>query len=212
MEQYRKIELKNDSNVILRVTPGHFVTPNAHVNYFVDMSSMKFRMSEAKAVAAKMAEYHTYFTAVDSIVCLDGTDVIGAYLADELSKAGIVSMNMHKSIYILKPEIATSGQMVFRENIAPWIKGKNVLILFSLATTGQSVLKAVQTLKYYGATISGISAIFSTIDKVAGIPVYSIFSQKDLPDYRSWSPEECPLCKEGQRLDGLWNGYGITSL
>ena len=212
MKPYKKIELKGNSNVILRATPGHFVTPNAHVNHYIDLTPMKHRISEAKAVAAMMASYHSSITAVDSIVCLDGTEVIGAYLAEDLTKAGVLSMNMHKAIYVLTPEITSSGQMVFRENISPWIEGKNVLVLFSMATTGRTILRAVQTINYYGAKITGISSIFSTVDKVAGIPVNAIFTQKDLPDYRVWNAEECPLCKENKPVEGLWNGSGLTTL
>ena len=212
MNSYRKIELNGSSNVILRVTPGHFVTPNAHVNYYIDMSAVKCRVNEAKAVAAKLAEYHNYYTAVDSIICIDGTEVIGAYLADELMRAGVLSINQHKAIYVLTPETASSGQMVFRENYQTWIRNKNVLLLFSAATTGNSILRAVEAVKYYGATITGISAIFSTVNAVCGIPVYSIFTQKNLPDYCGWNPQECPCCKQGIKVDGLCNGFGITSL
>ena len=212
MKPYKKIEYNGASNIVLRVIPGHFVTPNAHVNYYIDLTPMKTRISEAKAVAERLAEYHSVQTIVDTIVCLDGTEVIGAFLAEELTKAGVMSMNLHKSIYILTPEVSASGQMVFRENVVPWVEGKNVLVLFAMATTGQTVLKAMQTLNYYKAKVSGISAIFSTVDKIGGLPVLSLFNQKDLPDYCSWKAEECRLCKENRSVDGLWNGYGITSL
>ena len=212
MNPYRKIELQGNSNIILRVTPGHFVTPNSHVNYYIDLTPMKTRVSEARAVAGMMAQYHSYQTVVDTIVCLDGTEVIGAFLAEELAAAGVMSMNLHKTIYVIQPEMTASGQMVFRENVAPWIDKKNVLVLFALATTGQTALRAIHTIKYYGATITGISSIFSTVDKIAGLPVNAIFTQKDLPDYQCWNAEACPLCKENRRVDGLWNGYGITSL
>ena len=212
MKPYKKIELAGSSNIILRVTPGHYVTPNSHVNYYIDTTPMKTRVSEAKAVAAMMAGYHSYQTIVDTIVCLDGTEVIGAFLADELTRAGVLNKNEHKTIYIVTPEITASGQMVFRENIAPWVEGKHVLLLFSLATTGSSILRALQTLNYYGAEITGISSIFSTVDKIGGLPVHALFTQKDLPDYRCWNADTCPLCKEKAKVDGLWNGYGITHL
>ena len=81
-----------------------------------------------------------------------------------------------------------------------------------MAVAGNHVLRGVETLLYYGAKISGISAIFSMVDKIGGLQVHSIFTQKDLPDYRYWKPEECPLCKEGKPIEGLWNGFGITKL
>ena len=49
MNAYTKLESKNNSNLILRVVPGHFVTPNAHTNYYMEMTQILRRQSEAKA-------------------------------------------------------------------------------------------------------------------------------------------------------------------
>ena len=103
MNAYTKLESKNNSNLILRVVPGHFVTPNAHTNYYMEMTQILRRQSEAKAVAKAMSEFYTNSTIVDTILCLDGMDVIGAYLADELTRAGILSTNAHKTMYIISP-------------------------------------------------------------------------------------------------------------
>ena len=61
---------------------------------------------------------------VDTIVCLEGTQVIGAYLAEELTRAGVLSTNAHKTIYVITPEYNSNSQMVFRENILPMVRGK----------------------------------------------------------------------------------------
>ena len=45
------------------------------------------------------------------------------------------------------------------------------------------------TLTYYGASISGISAVFSAANSVMGIPVNSLFSTADIPDYKTYSSE-----------------------
>ncbi len=212
MENYRKILSKNYSNVILRVVPGHFVTPNSHVNYYIDMTALKYRTNEARATAAALSSIHYFTTPVDTIVCLDGTEVLGAYFAEELTKAGVISMNAHKAIYVLTPEYTAGGQMIFRENIQPWIRGKNVLILLASVTTGNTIARTIESLKYYGAEISGISAVFSVATKVAGLPVYSIFSKADLPDYETHSHENCPLCRSGVPVDGICNGFGVSAL
>ena len=58
----------------------------------------------------------------------------------------------------------------------------------------------------------GISAIFSTVDSFCGFPVYSVFNPNDLPDYQSFPAHECPLCREGKKLDALVNGYGYSKI
>jgi orotate phosphoribosyltransferase len=70
MESYRKITSKKYSNIVLRVIPGHFVTANSHINYYIDMSLMKARRSEADAVASAFADQYIATTVVDTIFVL----------------------------------------------------------------------------------------------------------------------------------------------
>jgi orotate phosphoribosyltransferase len=138
--------------------------------------------------------------------------VIGAFLAEELTKSGVISMNAHKSLYVLTPESSISGQMIFRGELRQWINGKNVLLLLASATTGATITRAVETLIYYGAKISGISAIFSIASKIGNLPVQTIFTQADLPDYLAHSPKDCPMCKKGLPINGICNGYGMSPI
>ena len=41
-------------NLYLRVSKGHFATGHSHINYYVDMTTQKTRLSEAKAVAKEL--------------------------------------------------------------------------------------------------------------------------------------------------------------
>ena len=72
-----KLYAKNNT-VPLKVVPGHFATNHSHVNYYIDMTTLKTRLSEAGSVAASLAGLYMTNTIVDTIVCLDGTQVIGA--------------------------------------------------------------------------------------------------------------------------------------
>ncbi len=211
MERYQKLTSKRYNDVVLRVIPGHFVTPNSHVNLYMDMAALKSRMNEAQAVARALSEAYYSSTHVDTIVCMDGTEIIGAYLAEELTRVGVISMNMHKSIYVLTPE-NNSGQMIFRENTRGWVEGKNVLLLLASATTGKTIAQAIESLQYYGANITGVSAIFSVATKIAGMPIHSLFGLQDIPNYASYGHEDCPLCKNKVRIDAICNGYGYTPL
>ena len=87
MQTYTKMRSRKFPDVIMKVIPGHFVTPNSHINYYIDMTTMRTRQSEAKAAARAMASTYAATTIVDTIVCMDGMEVIGAYLAEELDSA-----------------------------------------------------------------------------------------------------------------------------
>ena len=212
MQDMVRVSLKGNDKVVLKAIPGHFITPNSHVNYYLDMTTIKSRLSEASAAAEELSKRISPDTIVDTIVCMDGCEIIGAYLAEDLTKAGVISINYHKTIYITTPEVASTGQMVFRDNIQPMIKGKNILLLMASATTGQTLAKAIQALNYYGANISGISAIFSAANSSMGIEIKSLFTIKDLPDYKAYAPEGCSMCKDKKTIDAFANAYGYSKL
>ncbi len=212
MQEVIKIYSKAHPNIQLKAIPGHFVTPNSHVNYFLDMTTLKARLSEASMVARELGRQVMISTVVDTIVCIDGCEIIGAFLAEELTRAGIYSRNAHKTIYIITPEYTTSGQMMFRDNYLPMVKEKNVLLLLASATTGKTVTKAIHTLTYYGASISGISAVFSAANSIAGMPVNSLFTTADIPDYMTYSSEKCTMCKEKKPIDAFANAFGYSKI
>ena len=110
MKPYVKIRSKRFSNIDLKIVDGHFATPNSHINYYIELNTMKSRQSEAMEAARAMAENYNYDTIVDTIVCMDGMEVIGAYLAEELSRAGIHSLreyplSLAKSLSIVAVQV-----------------------------------------------------------------------------------------------------------
>lgn len=200
------------NNLFLRVAIGHFATSNCHSNYYIDVVSQKARLSEARAVANELCSYYYADTIVDTVLCLDGTEVIGACLADDLAKADFMNMNAHKSIYVVTPETTNGSQFLFRDNKIPMIAGKHIMILAASLASGKTVEAAIDAVKYYGGTVTGVSAIFSTLKECEGIPVRSVFTPDDLDGYQSYPAHECPLCKAGQKIDALVNSHGYSKL
>lgn len=170
---------------------GHFATSHSHINYYIDVTMQKTRLSEARAVALELVSSYTHTTIVDTILCLDGTEVIGACMASELTRDGYVNMNAHQTIYVVTPEHTTGSQLLFRENTSPMIAGKHVLILAASVTTGYTAQAAVEAINYYGGQVVGIGAIFATQTECAGYPVTSIFNPNDLGDYQSYDSRDC---------------------
>ena len=209
------IELMNlprRGNVPLRIAHGHFATNHSHINYYIDITYHKTRVSEAKASAYQLVSHFINDTPVDTIICLDGTAVLGAFVAEELSKSGFHTINAHQTIYVVEPEYNNNSQMIFRDNIQPMIRGKHVLILMASVTTGHTARKSIEAVQYYGGTVTGIAAIYRAMDEIDGYPVRSIYSISDLPDYASYDYRDCPYCKAGQKIDALVNSYGFSKL
>ena len=207
-----KIYARSDKKIQLKVYSGHFATPQSHITHYLDLTTMRSRSSEAIRIAEALSANYETSIPVDTIICMSGLEVVGAYLAETLTRAGVYSMNSHQTMYVISPEYNNSGQIIFRDNIQPMIRNKNILILDGSITTGETLSRAVESILYYGGAIRGIAAIFSAATSIAGLPVYSIFDHRDLPNYGSYSAATCPLCARKQKLDALVNGFGYSKI
>lgn len=199
-------------NLFLRVAEGHFATSHSHINYYIDVTTHKTRLSEATAIAEQLVAFYTHNTIVDTILCLDGTEVIGTCLAEQLTMGNFVNMNAHQTIYVVTPEHTSGSQIIFRENMLPMIKGKNVLILASTITTGYTAKAAIEAIKYYNGNVAGVCAIFAIVNECEGYEIKSVFNADDLKNYASYPSHECPLCKEGKKIEALVNSFGYAKL
>jgi orotate phosphoribosyltransferase len=173
-------------NVPLRYAKGHFATNHSHINYYIDITFQKTRLSEAKESAYELVSHFINNTPVDTILCLDGTAVLGTCVAEELTKSGFCTMNQHQTIYVLEPEYNANSQIIFRENMTSMIRGKHVLILMASVTTGFTAKRSIEAIGYYGGHVAGVAAIYRAVDEVEGYPVRSVYSVSDLPDYASY--------------------------
>ncbi|MGN1030235.1 MAG: orotate phosphoribosyltransferase [Butyricicoccaceae bacterium] len=208
-----KFSSKKHGNVVpIKAIPGHFATNHSHINYYIDLTTLKARQTEAEQCAHAMAQQYMHDMIVDTIVCLDGMEVIGAFLAKELIKNGVISRNTSNSIYVITPERTANSQLIFRENVEPMIRDKNILLLMASVTTGISVHRGADILQYYGGILRGVSTIFSAVNHVDKIQVNSLYTPNDIPGYASYSRSECPYCKKKEPVEALVNSYGYSKL
>ena len=207
-----KLPTKN-KRMFLRVARGHFATSHSHINYYIDVTMQKTRLSEA-AEARPGAGPHVQ----DHHHCghrpLPGRHPGHRHpcLANELTKDGFRNMNAHQTVYVITPEYTSGSQIILRDNIAPMVRGKHVLILAASITTGFTVQAAIEAVEYYGGQVAGLAAIFATTHEFMGMQVNSIFDPNNLPDYTSYESRDCPMCKAGQPIDALVNSFGYSSL
>ena len=200
-------------DVSLHVAKGHFATRNSHTNYFIDVTNQQSSIREAEAVAQQLAQRSlAQHLMLDTILCMDGTRVIGTCLAQKLTQGGFRSINVGKEIYVLRENVGTSGKLIFRDNARFMLEGKNVLLLLASVTTGGTVRKGIECVQYYKGNVAGIAAIYSYQKEIDGIPVVSLFDTNDISDYASYLPEECPMCREKRELDAVVDKYGYSAL
>lgn len=195
---------KADRNVFIKVIPGHFATKHSHVNYCVDMTAVKSQLYEAKA-AAKLLVARFAGTPVDTIISLDRMKMVGSFMADELAHT---QMSKNQNIAVITPEI-TNDKLLLRDNFLAYVKYRHVLLLTDSATTGKDVNSAVEGIRFYGGTPVGAAMVFGgKFD--CSVQTVRLFGIDDIPDYSSYAPVDCPLCKSGVKVDAVVNSYGYS--
>lgn len=208
----REITSQSNKKIKIGVIPGHFATNHSHVNHYIDMTSIKTHHIMAKETAVELAKEYISSVSVDTIICLEGTEIIGAFLARELAKEGHSSINSGNDIAVITPETNVNNQLIFRDNIQKDVFGKRIVLLISSASTGKTIIRSVECLQYYNGQLAGISAIFSAIDEYHGVKVNSVFTPDDILNYESVSLEQCSMCKCGQKIDAIINSYGYSKI
>ena len=209
----RFYELLNIGGVPLVAAKGHFATRNSHIKYFIEVTAQKYSVKGAEAVASQLSNRLRTMLEVDSILCMDGTSVIGMALGQQLTRYGGRSLSEGKdNLYIIKGELNSSGKLIFRDNARFMLEGKRVLILMCSMTTGTTALLGRQSVEYYGGQVVGIASIYAAMSELDGLPVISVFDCNTLEDYSSYAPSQCPMCRRGEKIDAIVNTYGFSKI
>ncbi|MBQ8851562.1 MAG: orotate phosphoribosyltransferase [Oscillibacter sp.] len=191
---------------------GHFATRTCHKSHYVDVTPIKHDHLLAREAGLTLATRYLASTNIDTILCLDGSEVIGAFLAWNLAKKDFRSINEGKNIHVVTPEYDRNNNLIFRENLLPMVENKDVLVLISTVNSGSTAKRALECVSYYGGRTQGIAAVFSAAEQVEGVPVFALFTPADIPGYVSSPAKECPLCAQGEKINAVINSYGFSKL
>ena len=204
------VSLAKNPLIALNVMPGHFTTNNAHTNFYLDVSELKSDTAIARDVAREVAIPYLSSTLIDTIICMEKMEVIGAYLAHELIQDGASVMNTGGDIHVTSPINNAYGQLIFPDSAVKWIKGKNILLLIATVSSGRALNIALDCINYYGGLLTGVSALYRASEIKIGQEVHCLFSAEDIPGYKLFSATECEMCRGGQKLDAIISSEGYT--
>ena len=125
-----------------------------------------------------------------------GGVVLSQWVAFHLSK---VSGKGVCSVYAEKGE---DGQRLFKRGFDKLVKGKNVLVVEDILTTGGSMRKVVDAARNLKANVVGCVALCNrgavTIADLGNVPRFETLIDID---FESWEESECPLCKKDIPID-----------
>jgi hypothetical protein len=206
------VPLAKNPAIKMNVIPGHFTTSQFHISHYLDLYDLKTNVSLARDVAIELALPYLTTTPVDTIVCMEGTEVIGAYMAEELLQEGTSVINSGKEIHVVTPMSNVNRKLMFQSNIRNLILNQNTVLLVSSISSGITINSALECLSYYGAIVVGISALFSAYTEKSEYEINAMFTSEDIPDYKIFSPDQCAMCKQGHKLDALIIHDGYTKM
>jgi len=202
------IPLTNNPNITIRVIPGHFATSNAHTTHYLDVSYLKSSAPAAREVARELAVPYQN-TLVETIVCMEKTEVIGAYLAEELMEKGLTSVGGGE-INVLSPMQGLNRKLIIQDNAADLVADREIVLLVASISSGRTAESALECIAYYGGSVRGISALYLASGGKLGKEVHALFTSADIPGYKLSVISECAMCASGRKLDAMINSEGYT--
>ncbi|WP_310602402.1 phosphoribosyltransferase [Anaerosporobacter sp.] len=206
------VSLSKNPLITMKVIPGHFATSSAHVSHYLNVNDLKTNARMAKDVAKELAIPYLTSTLVDTIVCVEGTQVIGAYLAEELLQDGISIMNSDQEIHVITPEVNVNKELMFPDSKKDIILDKNILLLIDSISSGITLSCALECISYYGGTLIGISTLFSALADQSGQEIHTLFTDDDIEEYQIYTPGQCAMCEQGLKVEAYINSEGYSTI
>jgi orotate phosphoribosyltransferase len=176
------LEIFEKSGALLK---GHFLlTSGRHSNVYFQCAKVLQYPEYTEKICALIAE-HYKSAEIDTVIApAIGGIVVGQEVARQLNKKSIFAEREDK-------------YLTLRRGFAIE-KGEKVLVCEDVVTTGGSVFEVIDIVKKYGAEVVGVGFIVDRSNgKVNfGHPQFGTM----MLDAKSFSSDECPLCKEGIEL------------
>lgn len=175
------------------VTDSHFVyTSGRHGSVYIRKDMLYPHTEQTSQVCMLFAEKFKD-TDVDVVVGPSiGGIILSQWTAYHLTKL------KHTEILGVFTEKDESSNQIFKRDYDKIVKGKNVLIVEDLTTTGGSVKKVVDSVKAAGGKVIEVCVMINRDTKaVTQETVGAPLSWLGVFPAESFSPDECPLCKKG---------------
>lgn len=181
------------------ITDSHIVfTSGRHGSVYLNKDALYPHTKETSMVGKMFAEKFKNKD-IDVVVApaVGGTILTQwtAYFLSKLKKKEVLSAYTEKD----KGTTASAAEsdQLFRRGYDKYIKGKNVLVLEDLTTTGLSVKKTVQAVKNAGGKVVAVCVMVNRDPKnVNSNFIGAPFSSLDVFPAQSFAENECPLCKK----------------
>ncbi len=179
------------------ITNDHFVlTSGKHSPIYINKDAMYPHTEKASEVGRLFAEK---FKDMDIDVVVGpalGGIILSQWTAYHLSKL------KNKNIFGVYTEKTLEKNQIFTRGYEKFVKGKNVLVVEDLTTTGGSVKKVISSVQEHGGHVIAVGVMMNrdpknVNSKSMGVPFYAL----DELFTQNYDAADCPLCKEGKPIN-----------
>jgi len=195
--------MKNIISILKKVgaiiTNDHFVyTSGKHGSVYINKDFLYPHTKETSLIGKMFAEkFKSRDIDVVAAPAVGGT-VLSTWTAYHLSK---LKKKEILSVYTEKDKgttaSASESEQIFRRGYDKFVKGKKVLVLEDLTTTGISVRKTVNAVKKAGGEVVAVCVMVNrdpknVNSKTVGAPFYFL----DIFPAEAFEKKDCPMCKK----------------
>lgn len=175
------------------LTDDHFVyTSGKHGSVYINKDAVYPYTKETSEIGKLFAQkYKTKSIDVVAAPALGGI-ILSQWTAYHLSKV------QKKEVLGVYTEKTPEKNQIFTRGYDALVKGKKVLVIEDLTTTGGSVRKVVDSVKAAGGKVVGVCVMVNrdpkaVTSRVMGAP----FSSLGVLKAEAYESRDCPLCKKG---------------
>lgn len=184
------LEILKETKAI--ITNSHFVyTSGKHGSVYINKDIVYTHPEKASEVGFLFAQNSKNLD-IDVVAAPAlGGIILSQWTAYHLTKL------KDKEVLGVYTEKTTENDQIFKRGYDKIIKGKNVLVVEDLTTTGGSVKKVVKSVKNAGGIVVSVGVMIDRspngiTSKMVGAPFFYL---DKLPS-QAFEPNNCPLCKQ----------------
>ena len=183
------------------IRDGHFVLlSRLHSDSYINKDALYPHTAAVSAVSRRLANYF-FDKEIDAVVGPEkGGIILAQWTAYHLNRLHRQAKNKKRVLALYADKDGTEA-FVLRRGYDKRVKGKKVLIVEDIITTGKSAKRVVEVVKACGGEVIAIGAICnrgeSTAESLGVLELKSLVRLR-LP---AWEAESCPKCAKGMAVN-----------
>jgi len=182
-------ELKN-SDLILQ---GHFkLRSRRHSDLYINKDSILTKPVLFRKILTQFQSKISSLIGPIPTPQLNNLVITGPAVAGAIFSAPLSYLLGIPLVYPEKIKISGYALMLFRRGFDSFIQNKSVILIEDIVTTGNSILQTIEAVNSCGGEVIHTFSLWDRGSDLSDKIEYGTLIDHPVS---SWSPEECPLCK-----------------